>query len=94
MTRPRGAIAPYQFLPRPYMPHSTRTNKQREISVVTYNGIAVFASASHAACVKYVKQRAEKEFPEATKWAVEERGRTTLFAETPFLIHAGTQFEE
>jgi hypothetical protein len=71
-----------------------RTAKRGEISVVTYNGIAVFASADHDACVKYVKRRAEKEFPEATKWAVEERGRTTLFAETPFLIHSGTQFEE
>jgi hypothetical protein len=101
MTLPRRAIAAYEPLERLYMPNVLPANPVRpreirkgEVSVVTYNGHAVFVSPDHAKAVKYAKERAEMEFPEASKWAIEERGRTTIFAHTPFLVHSGTQFKD
>jgi hypothetical protein len=80
MTLPRRAIAAYEPLERLYMPNVLPANPVRpreirkgEVSVVTYNGHAVFVSPDHAN---------------------EERGRTTIFAHTPFLVHSGTQFKD
>lgn len=62
------------------------------LEVVTYNGAPVFCTSSRGVAIGYVRQRIAKEFPDAMALPYEERGRTTTFERTPFVIHAETQF--